>query len=42
MNYYQKANSDIFYIKQVLDMDMPENDRQLSGKTVRYKIWAMV
>ncbi len=39
LNYYSDTTPLIRYLRQSLEMDVPETDRQLFGKVVRYTAW---
>lgn len=38
LNYYQDTNR-LVYVKQILERDSNETDRQLYRKTIRYQLW---
>lgn len=39
LNYYIDVDPTIVYMKQILDEDMLEDDRELHHKVVRYQLW---
>lgn len=40
MNYLQDWNKSIIYVKQSAELDLPEEDRSLWSKVIRYSVWA--
>ena len=39
INYLQKYDKTIVYVKQSSEIDLPEADRKLWGKVIRYQVW---